>query len=114
MAYDPKAENLMHLRRIATGLLDFTGRSRRTEFLVFLAAMMLVMATFSIVHLIFFGSLAVPYGPYLQFILWAPAVPLFVRRLHDQGKTGWLAIIMPTVLALKVYRQAQFEAGNFA
>lgn len=112
MAYDPKAENLMYLRRIVTGLFDFTGRSRRSEFLVFLAAMMLVMALIAIVHLIFFDSLTVPYGQYIQFALWIPAVPLFVRRLHDQNKTGWIAIVMPALLAMKVYEQAQFEAGN--
>ena len=112
MAYDPKAENLFYLRRIVTGLFDFTGRSRRSEFLVFLAAMMLVMALFSIVNLTFFDALAVSYGKYIQFALWIPAVPLFVRRLHDQDKTGWIALIMPALLAMKVYEQAQFEAGN--
>lgn len=112
MAYDPKAENLMHLRRIVTGLFDFTGRSRRSEFLVFLAAMMLVVALISIANLILFDSLTVPYGRYIQFGLWITAVPLFVRRLHDQNRTGWMAIVVPALLAMKVYEQAQFEAGN--
>src|SRR3546814_114363 len=109
MAYDPKAENLRHLQRIATGLFDFGGRSQRTEFVVFLAAMMAVSAVVFIVCLILFSSTRIPYGPYLQFALWIPAIPLFVRRLHDQNRTGWLAVIMPALLALKAYEQAQFD-----
>ncbi len=112
MAYDPKAENLFYLRRIVTGLFDSNGRSRRSEVLVFFAATMLVGALISGAHLIFFDTLRVPFGEYLYFALWIPAVPLFVRRLHDQNRTGWMAIVLPALIAMKVYEQAQFEAGN--
>lgn len=112
MAYDPKTENLFYLRRIVTGLFDFNGRSRRSEFLVFLAAIMLVWALIAGAYLIFFDSIRVPNGEYMEFALWIPAVPLFVRRLHDQNKTGWIAIVLPALLVMKVYERAQFEAGN--
>ena len=88
MAYDPKAETLVHLRRIVTGLFDITGRSCRSEFVVFLVAMMLVAVLIFVASMAFFDSITEPCGRYIQFMLWIPAIPIFVRRLHDQNKTG--------------------------
>jgi uncharacterized membrane protein YhaH (DUF805 family) len=111
MTYDPKRENLAHLRRIATGLADFSGRSRRSEFLVYLIAMMVIgMLGLLVIEIAASGRFQ--YSRYAQLLLWLPATSLFVRRLHDQNRSGWLALILPTLIGLKISAQTQFDAGR--
>ena len=112
MAYDPKTENLAHLRHIITHLLDFNGRSQRSEFVVYLAAMFAISAVTLVLGLITSGTTEIAFDQYVQFLLWLPAIPLFVRRLHDQDRSGWWAIAMPVVLGLKLYEHIQFDAGR--
>ena len=112
MAYDPKAENLAHLRRIITSWGDFKGRSQRSEFLAFLVLMMALSAAAFVLAGLLSGRFVVPYGHYFQFGLWLLAIPLFVRRLHDQNRSGWFALILPVLLALKLYERFELDAGR--
>ena len=114
MTYDPRRENFAHLRRIATGLADFSGRSRRSEFLVYLIAMMIIWAVALVLIRLVAGSGGIPYGQYYQMALWLPATSLFVRRLHDQNRSGWLALILPALVGLNIYAQTLFDAGRLS
>lgn len=114
MAYDPRAEKLMLLRRCVTGLFDFTGRSRRTELVVFLVAMTVIQFVIALVWIIFSlpFSISGNLDYYTKTAFWILAIPIFVRRLHDQNRTGWLAVIMPILAGLDFYAHYQFEVGN--
>ncbi len=65
---------------------DFKGRSSRREFWTYAALAF-------IVHMFF---------PILDIILLVPFVGLAVRRMHDIGKKGWVAVIgiVPEVLSI--------------
>ncbi|GAA0296960.1 hypothetical protein GCM10009087_03450 [Sphingomonas oligophenolica] len=44
--------------------------------------------------------------------LWVFAIPLFARRLHDQNRSGLLALILPSVIIMKLYAQSLYDAGQ--
>ncbi len=88
---------------------DFSGRARRSEYwsfvlistviyLVLLCADMFVQAAKNSAGLGILGVLAVIY--YLAALL--PALAVFVRRLHDTGRSGWwwFISIVPIVGAI--------------
>jgi uncharacterized membrane protein YhaH (DUF805 family) len=90
---------LMPLKRYA----DFSGRSRRKEYWMFMLGVIIVSILFSIV---FVGSLGFSDGePGAGFGLGAAGVVLFslalvipslavqVRRFHDQDKSGWFVLL---------------------
>ena len=110
MAYNPTSENFAHLRRVMTGLADFKGRSGRTEFLVFLILMIVINGVGLVVADVTNHGSLLQYDQYLQFALWLFAIPVFARRLHDQNRTGWLALMVPAILGLKLYGQILFDA----
>jgi uncharacterized membrane protein YhaH (DUF805 family) len=113
MAYDPKTENLARLRHIVTHLFDFSGRSQRSELVVYIAAMMVLSLTILLLNALLSEAFGVPYGAYIQDALWLTAIPLFVRRLHDQDRSGWFALILLAVLTLRFYERIQFDMGRF-
>jgi len=43
-----------------------------------------------------------------------PAFALFVRRLHDQDRTGWWVLMLPPLIAYNLYRsiQVMFLSGT--
>jgi len=55
------------------------------------------------------GGFLLQYDQYLQVALWLFAIPLFARRLHDQNRPGWLALILPALLGLRLYEQILFD-----
>ena len=110
MAYNPTSAYPIYLRRIVTGLADFKGRSRRSEFVVFLALMMAINALVLISTSIFDGDFSTTQSEYLELALWCLGIPLFARRLHDQGRSGWFALIVPPLIGLKLYGRILFDA----
>jgi uncharacterized membrane protein YhaH (DUF805 family) len=92
----------------------FTGRASRTEYWMFVL-FNIIFCTIAIVidHLLgttfnidsLNGAVNFPYGYfYLVYVLAVliPGLAVFVRRLHDIGKTGWyfLVAIIPIVGAI--------------
>lgn len=84
---------------------DFDGRARRKEywmfFLVNIAVYVGIIVVAGIVGVVsdLLGGLVM--GLYVLYALgvMVPSVALTVRRLHDTGKTGWLALIALIPLA---------------
>jgi uncharacterized membrane protein YhaH (DUF805 family) len=76
----------------------FTGRARRKEYWMFV----LFSGIFTVVALILDSVLGLnsrtnPYGViYRVYVLFAlvPSLALFVRRLHDVGRSGWFFLIV--------------------
>ena len=92
---------LAPLRRYA----DFAGRSTRTELAAF--SLIAVVAGMAL------GWGVGPFGARVLEIAWTaflalllcPAAALLVRRLHDQGKRGWWALLGLPALALAALEQ---------
>jgi uncharacterized membrane protein YhaH (DUF805 family) len=85
---------LMPLKRYA----EFSGRSRRKEFWFFVLFVIAGVILLSIIEgaLGLTGMVGGVYGPlttlfYLAILI--PCVAVIVRRLHDQDKSGWWALL---------------------
>ena len=91
---------LMPYRRYA----DFSGRSRRKEYWMFVLFQFLVFAALAIMA-IAFGGLASGSEPGAFFIVVmviggifvlgsiVPTIAVAVRRFHDQDRSGWMYLI---------------------
>ncbi len=73
---------------------DFSGRSRRKEYWMFVLFNIIV-----VLGVAFIGAgiglqdyIAIPLGLYVLAII-IPSLALAVRRLHDQGKSGWYILV---------------------
>lgn len=85
---------MMPLRKYA----DFSGRSRRKEYWMFLLGVIIVSVVIGIVEGMvgLSGMIGGAYGPLSAlFILGiiVPAVAVQVRRFHDQDKSGWWVLL---------------------
>jgi len=103
---------LMPYRRYA----DFSGRSRRKEYWMFVLFQFLVMAVLAILA-VAAGVLTTDHEPgplfYLVTAIFAifllgtlvPSISVVVRRFHDQDKSGWMYLIafIPYIGGLVVF-----------
>jgi uncharacterized membrane protein YhaH (DUF805 family) len=85
---------LMPLRRYA----DFSGRSRRKEYWMFLLGVVIAAVVLSIVEGILgvSGMVGGVYGPLTTLLLlgvFIPSLACQVRRFHDQDKSGWFVLL---------------------
>lgn len=85
---------LMPLRRYA----DFSGRSRRKEYWMFLLGVVIAAIILSIIEgvLGMSGMVGGVYGPLTLLLLlgvFIPALACQVRRFHDQDKSGWFVLL---------------------
>ncbi len=92
----------------------FEGRARRKEYwMFFLFNVIFAGAAMAIGMAIGLGS--IPYIIYLLAVL-LPSFALFVRRMHDIGKSGWWVFIslIPIIgsILLLVYMVTDSEAGE--
>jgi uncharacterized membrane protein YhaH (DUF805 family) len=104
------------LRNYAT----FSGRARRAEYWMFVLFNMIFAIGLMIMDNVLgiaaddlgYGPL---YGLYTLFVL-VPGLAVLVRRLHDIGKSGWMALILfiPLVGAiwLLILLVSDSEAGE--
>lgn len=95
------------LRALGDDYRNFTGRARRKEFwafhLWFYAVLVALFGFGILLNLAISGfddgpRTSIGYIPALLFVLVAilPSIALVVRRLHDIGLTGWLALLCYT------------------
>jgi uncharacterized membrane protein YhaH (DUF805 family) len=85
---------LMPLRRYA----DFSGRSRRKEYWMYVLGVLIVAIVLGIVEGILglSGMIGGVYGPLTTLFLLAiiiPSIAVQVRRFHDQDKSGWFVLL---------------------
>lgn len=85
---------LMPLKRYA----DFSGRSRRKEYWLYILGLWLAIIVASIVDGILglTGMIGGVYGPltaivYLGTLI--PTIAVAVRRVHDSDKSGWFVLV---------------------
>lgn len=85
---------LLPLKRYA----DFSGRSRRKEYWLYILGLWIAIIVASIVDgmLGLTGMVARVYGPltalvYLGTII--PTIAVAVRRVHDSDKSGWFVLV---------------------
>ena len=84
----------MPLQRYA----DFSGRSRRMEYWMFFLGVMGATVVTSILDgvLGMSGMIGGVYGPLTLLVVLGtivPSIACLVRRLHDQDKSGWFALL---------------------
>lgn len=85
---------LMPLKRYA----DFSGRSRRKEYWMFLLGVVIVAIVLSVIEAAMGmnGMVAGVYGPLTTLMLLGiiiPGIAVQVRRFHDQDKSGWFVLL---------------------
>ena len=78
---------LMPLKRYA----DFSGRSRRKEYWMFVLFQMLLLVPLVLIAITLDGD-ASGGGLFLIAVL-IPGLAVQVRRFHDQDKSGWLVLL---------------------
>ncbi len=118
MSYQSGEEARLLVRTIR-GSLDFSGRSRRTEMILYGFATVLVgvMVAFPLMILLPFAW-GDKLPTFLSVTFSIPTVALFVRRLHDHGKSAWWALAAIPLWTRQIYmawlsltdRTAYFEA----
>ena len=77
---------------------NFSGRARRSEYWMFaLFNMLFAIGLMLLDNLLGIAIEDIGYGPlyglYTLFVL-IPGLAVMVRRLHDVGKSGWMALIL--------------------
>jgi len=102
--------------RSITGFAAFGGRSRRTELFYYWLAAGMVSLLLSLVEDPLLARFAdtlswreqrlLSEGAKLLVVI--PFFALFVRRLHDQDRTGWWVLILPPLLAMNIYKALRF------
>lgn len=85
---------LMPLKRYA----DFSGRSRRKEYWMFILGVFIAVILASIIEgvLGLSGMVGGVYGPITTIILLGiiiPGIAVQIRRFHDQDKSGWFVLL---------------------
>lgn len=85
---------LMPLRRYA----DFSGRSRRKEYWMFVLGVIIVAVVLGFIEGILglSGMVGGVYGPLTLLLVLAiivPSIAVQVRRFHDQDKSGWFVLL---------------------
>ena len=85
---------MMPLRRYA----DFSGRSGRKEYWMFVLGVFIAFVVLSMVEglLGMSGMVGGAYGPLTLILVLAliiPGIAVQVRRFHDQDKSGWFVLL---------------------
>ena len=82
------------IRALTTDFANFKGRARRSEFWYYILfttlSLIAMFATFMrISYEAGIISLLIAY-----LVTFVPTLAIYVRRLHDTGKTGWLVLLL--------------------
>lgn len=101
--------------------VNFKGRARRSEFWFAILFVFLVSAPIGLVS---FDLETLTYGPIFyvwSFATFLPMISLYVRRLHDVGKSGWYLLmgfiplvgwVFVLIEILKVSQMGQNQYGE--
>jgi len=97
-------EGLRLVRHSLAGTLEFRGRARRLEVAWFWLVATIASAAVrsATAALLAFPDAAIA-REVADVAVWLPFFALFVRRLHDQGRSGWWVLMLPPLVAFGVY-----------
>lgn len=112
MAYLDRNDIFDTLRSTIARSFDFSGRSRRTEVIVFMFVPPLV-AMAILLPLDFLIGLRLPQAidSLLTWLLAFPMIALFARRLHDQDRSGMWALLLVPGIIYSAARQWEFRTN---
>jgi len=91
---------IMPLKRFA----EFSGRSRRKEYWMFVLLQMLILIPAAILAILMGGPVEDPANPFGStailivlgvyfLVFFIPGLAVQVRRFHDQDKSGWFILL---------------------
>lgn len=84
---------LLPLKRYA----DFSGRSSRKEYWMFVLGVFIAAVVLSLVeNIVGLAGMVGPYGPLTALLILGliiPGIAVQVRRFHDQDKSGWFVLL---------------------
>ena len=96
------------LQRVLQGVFDFSGRSTRTDGVLYYILVVLLLTVLSfalnspLMDAFGYRAMSQVTGA-LALIILFPLIAWFVRRLHDQGKSGWFILIVPISWSLDYF-----------
>ena len=82
-----------YLKVVRDNYANFSGRARRSEYWFYTLCSFLISVVLQVIDFLigFEDGLIVNIYSLAVFI---PALAVFVRRLHDVGKSGWMILLM--------------------
>ena len=88
--------------KVINSYFDFSGRSRRMEYWIFVLINSLISLTCMLLDNLVGSTWPIGYGPiYIGYGLAVliPGIAVTIRRLHDTGKSGWyyFLILIPII-----------------
>ena len=94
-----------YLNVLQNHYFDFEGRARRKEFWMFALVNFAISIVITIVVGFVSDSMASIVSMLYSLAVMLPSIGLGVRRLHDTGRTGWLALLalIPLVNLVLIY-----------
>ena len=94
-----------YLNVLQNHYFDFEGRARRKEFWMFALINFAISIVITIVVGFVSDSMASIVSMLYSLAVMLPSIGLGVRRLHDTGRTGWLALLalIPLVNLVLIY-----------
>jgi len=109
---DTSGENARLLLRTLRGVADFDGRSQRTEVVYYWIACMLVGVVINFSAIFVIPSAAFWLDSVLQLLFVIPLFALFVRRVHDQDRSGRWGLLLPLTVLMGVPRSLALARGD--
>lgn len=95
------------------GTFDLSGRARRTDLLGYLIISGIVgfFANF-LLHFSLSFKASIIAGVLIQTAFYIPLPALFVRRLHDQARSGWFGLLILPAIVMQIYQGVAFATGT--
>jgi uncharacterized membrane protein YhaH (DUF805 family) len=110
---DNLSDNGRLLLSTVRGVSEFSGRSRRTEVIYYWIACALLGAVIGItVSAIESFQTALWLGMGMRLLFAIPMFALFVRRLHDQSRSGWWGMLLPLAYLSNTPRSLAAAGGD--
>ena len=98
----------------------FSGRSRRKEYWSFMQCKLHLWLSDWFLRCPHMGVTALGYIAGYQLLILIPSITLFVRRLHDTGRSGWhffiplgLSVMMLGITGFAYYASTSFDQGVY-
>lgn len=111
---DARREAVASASRTAGRAFVFTGRSPRTEVAFYWLVSALVTGVLSAAaKSALEWDAAIVARSVITFVVAIPFVALFARRLHDQDRSGWWALVLLPLVAADLYQTIRVNFHAF-